>query len=200
MCATEEEIRQLLAFGALRKCLCIQNISLHFLISLVGTLRTLWTDAQEFSHPDLTPIEMARELGYSHMFDVLSPVVRHNIPPKTLDSLQQKLHGLIARDLESRDEGKHLWLPELVVLTELELPEMWFPISSPEAKDPMVVQLSHNVCSIYMLIILQGYVYRLDGRELLVKSSGVDESHGSREYRISEEGVFEIEEAFTFNM
>ena len=173
---------------------------LHFLTLSAGTLRTVWTDAQEFSHSDLTPIEMARELGYSHMFDVLSPVIRHNIPARTLDSLQRKLHGLITRDLGSRDEGKFLRLPELVVLTELELPEMWFPISSPEAKDPMVIQLSHKVCSIYTLIMPQSYVYRLDGRELLVKSFAVDEFHGSKEYRISEGGVFEIEEAVTFNM
>ena len=140
---------------------------------------------------------MAQQLGYSHMFDILSPVIRHNIPARTLDSLQQKFHDLIARDLEGWPEQKYLRFPELVVLTELELPAMFFPIGSPDMKDLVVVQVTRNVRPMAVLINFQGYDYRLDGRELLVKSYGVADHH-SREYRISERGILEIEEAFTF--
>ncbi|KAF3491819.1 uncharacterized protein GIQ15_01336 [Arthroderma uncinatum] len=143
MCADEDEIEALLELGALR------------------TLRTIYADPDEFPYPDLTPIEMARYLSYTHMYSLLQPVIRHNIPDKSLDCLQQRFH-------------------DLILLTELEEPEMRFPVGSPDAVNP------------------QGYIYRLDWRELLVKSYGITGPDESKQYRISEAGIDDIEEAIVF--
>lgn len=42
-------------------------------------------------------------------------------------------------------------------------------------------------------------MYRLDGRDLLVKSFGVSDDGSAKLYRISRSGVLEIEEAITFS-
>lgn len=83
----------------------------------------------------MTPVEMARYLGYSHMYDILSPVIRHNLPAWTLEALQAKFHGIIRGELEDEVESLRLRLPELVPLTELEVPEMWFPLGRSSKND-----------------------------------------------------------------
>ncbi len=42
--------------------------------------------------------------------------------------LQDKFHDLIRKDLGDRVEQEYINLPVLEVLTELELPQMWFPV------------------------------------------------------------------------
>ena len=85
------------------------------------TLQTVWTSS-----------EMARFLGFKHLFDVLSPVIHHSVPCATLHKLQQNFHYLIRGDLAGRPDDAHLRLPELELLTELENPEMYFPLKSPK--------------------------------------------------------------------
>jgi hypothetical protein len=85
----------------------------------------------EFRFPDMTAGEIARELGFSYLSNILVPVIRHYIPARILLDLQDKLHSLIRKDLD--DEAipiEYLRLPELIVLTELQEPEMWFPIQT----------------------------------------------------------------------
>lgn len=94
---------------------------------LLGTLRTQWTD-DPFSYYDMTPLDLAQELGYRALYNVLSPIIRQSVPTNTLRALQQKFHQLIKTDLGKRVEEEHIYLPLLEVLTELETPQMWFPI------------------------------------------------------------------------
>ena len=90
------------------------------------TLRTQWTD--EFSYPDLTPLELAQELGYESLYNILSPIIRQPVPAKTLEVLQEKFHVLITDDLGDRVGKEHIRLPVLEVLIELKCPQMWFPV------------------------------------------------------------------------
>ncbi len=94
-------------------------------------LRTLWTSSSELPHKSMTALEMARFLGFRHLYDILSPVLHHTIPHTTLDKLQQNFHDLIRTHLAGLREGANLRLPELELLTELKNPEMYFPLKSP---------------------------------------------------------------------
>jgi hypothetical protein len=96
------------------------------------TLQTVWTSSSELPSRNMTALEMARFLGFKHLFDVLSPVIHHSVPCSTLHKLQQNFHYLIRGDLAGRPEDAHLRLPELELLTELENPEMYFPLKSPK--------------------------------------------------------------------
>jgi hypothetical protein len=97
------------------------------------------TRAPEFPQSDLTPIELARLLGFEYLYKVLSPVIRHNIPTKILAVLQERFHEVIKRDV---GEEEHFRFPELIVLTELEEPVMWMPLTPPAAKDVKVSSFS----------------------------------------------------------
>lgn len=87
----------------------------------------------------MTPVEMARYLGYSHMYEILSPVIRHNLPARTLETLQTKFHALIHEELQDEVDRLRLRLPELIPLMELEVPEMWFPLGRAGRKDDLEV-------------------------------------------------------------
>ena len=92
-----------------------------------GTLRTR---ASDYDYPDMTALELARQFGYTQMYDILSPVVRHPIPLQTLQLLQEQFHGLIKQELGSQVvDDQHMHLPQLEVLTELDGELMWFPLA-----------------------------------------------------------------------
>lgn len=79
----------------------------------------------------MTAADIAHELSFSHLYGILAPVIRHHIPARTLVDLQDQFHRLIRAELEDGvGPVQHLRLPELVVLTELDDPEMWFPIQT----------------------------------------------------------------------
>ncbi|KAJ9503872.1 hypothetical protein H2202_001011 [Exophiala xenobiotica] len=142
--------------------------------------RTLWTSSSELPHKSMTALEMARFLGFRHLYDVLSPVLHHTIPHATLDKLQQNFHELIRGHLAGLREGANLRLPELELLIELQNPEMYFPLKPPK--------------------LTMGYFYRLDGRELLVTALGIPSPSRPRHFRISERGAQEIQDAVLFDM
>ncbi len=95
-----------------------------------GTLRTNWSDPQEFDYTDLCAIEIAREHGYSHLFEILAPVIRNAVPSSVLEKLQDRFHNIIRNDLTSFTNQEHLRLPQLSPLTEMINPEMWFPLKA----------------------------------------------------------------------
>jgi hypothetical protein len=99
---------------------------------MLGTLPTKETHG-EFRYPDLTAVEIAREVGYSDLWGILTPVIHHYVPARLLIDPEQKFHELIHAELAGFAVLKYLRLPQLVVLTELENPEMWFP-TQPETK------------------------------------------------------------------
>ncbi|EAW21388.1 uncharacterized protein NFIA_065520 [Aspergillus fischeri NRRL 181] len=134
----------------------------------LGAFRTLPTKKTkgEFRYQDLTAVEIARELGYSDLWEILTPVIRHFVPARVLMDLEQKFHELIHAELAGLAHLKYLRLPQLVVLTELENPQMWFPIQP---------QSQHG----------RGFLFRLDGRELVVLSVGRNPPQSKQLYRVS---------------
>lgn len=106
---------------------------------IAGTLRTRWTPG--FSYPDMTALEMAQYLGYRNLYSILSPVIHQPVPADVLAVLEAKFHELIRKDLGDRVEKEHIILPVLEVLTELEMPQMWFPVKFHKAS-PAVSSLT----------------------------------------------------------
>jgi hypothetical protein len=79
----------------------------------------------------MTAAEIARELGFTDLYDILAPVIYHCVPNAVLATLQTHFHDLIRFDLRgAAQELATLRLPDLVVLTELRMPMMWFPLKS----------------------------------------------------------------------
>jgi hypothetical protein len=79
----------------------------------------------------MTAAEIARELGFTDLYDVLAPVIYHCVPSTVLAMLQTHFHDLIRFDLRgATQELATLRLPDLAVLTELKMPMMWFPLKS----------------------------------------------------------------------
>lgn len=79
----------------------------------------------------MTAAEIARELGFTDLYDILAPIIYHCVPSAVLAMLQTHFHDLIRFDLRgATQELTTLRLPELVVLTELRMPMMWFPLKS----------------------------------------------------------------------
>lgn len=76
----------------------------------------------------MTASEIAREMGYHDLFDILAPVIRHNVPLATMGRLQDRLHSLVENMIGDKSLLQQLRLPELSVLTELESPVIWFPV------------------------------------------------------------------------
>ncbi|OXN04993.1 hypothetical protein CDV58_05629 [Aspergillus fumigatus] len=147
----------------------------------LGAFRTLPTKKTkgEFRYQDLTAVEIARELGYSDLWEILTPVIRHFVPARILMNLEQKFHELIHAELAGFAHLKYLRLPQLVVLTELENPQMWFPIQPPS---------QHR----------RGFLFRLDGRELVVLSIGRNPPQSKQLYRVSATGWVAIHDAVVF--
>ena len=86
--------------------------------------------ATKAPHRDQTPLDVARSAGFEHLYEILSPVIRHTIPFKTMFALEQQLHTLVRREAEVDDRLSKLRLPDLNVLLELEVMEMWFPVTA----------------------------------------------------------------------
>lgn len=95
---------------------------------------------------DLTAIVIARRLGYDDIYSILAPVIRHALPAATLTFLQARFHELLWAELE--DCGPlplgGIRLPPLAALTELERPEVWFPLA---------LYRNLNVLAVILLIV-----------------------------------------------
>ena len=85
---------------------------------------------------DLTAAEIAAKCGYSHLAQVLAPVIHHPIPHDILAGLQALFHAMIREDYKKASD---LVLPQLVSLTELKVPEMWFPLENMGTNEHVVV-------------------------------------------------------------
>jgi hypothetical protein len=117
-----------------------------------GALRSLRTRHSDLSHQDLTAGEIAQQMGYYHLTDILAPTILHPVPPKTIARLQALFHEMIRADCP---EDEFLILPDINVLTELRTPEMWFPVSKRTASE-----------------YARSYQYKLQSRDLVVTKRG----------------------------
>jgi Ankyrin repeat len=130
--ASEEIVKTLLGMGAwsmLRYAFCIMSIGNH----LLGLARTLRSGSSRIRS---TPLDVARQHGWAHLFDILSPVVRRTVHYGVLQDLQDRLHNLIREGFKNDPQAQLecFVLPELEILTEFEHARLWFPLQ-PELID-----------------------------------------------------------------
>lgn len=138
------------------------------------TSRTRWT---EFPWPDMSPLELAQHLGATELIDMLRPTIRMPVPLHVLHMLQGQFHQLIEYDMGSRYKAAEWCLPQLEPLLELDAREwIWFPVGFGGGHGDRD----------------EGYWYCIDGRDLLIRADNVRDRGG---YRISVDGVFEVEQA-----
>jgi len=79
----------------------------------------------------MTPLELARDIDATYLYDILSPVVRQTVPPVTIQRLQHSFHELIRSEMgRQRVEDERLYLPVVEVLLDLDGDVVWFPIKS----------------------------------------------------------------------
>ena len=96
-----------------------------------GLLRTAWTNPSELPNRNMTALEIAMAIGRSDLVDLLNSEILYPISHTILTTLQIHFHNLIRSSLSARpNELAFLRLPDLLVLTELEVPMMWFPLKS----------------------------------------------------------------------
>ena len=140
MGASKDHITRLVRdFGALREALffslhCISYFSTTTPATDLlppGLLRTAWINPSELPNRNMTAVEMAMAIGRWELVDVLNSEILYSISHSILTTLQTHFHNLIRSNLYARPyELAALRLPDLLVLTELELPMMWFPLKS----------------------------------------------------------------------
>ncbi|KAL5043025.1 hypothetical protein BDW71DRAFT_188782 [Aspergillus fruticulosus] len=140
-----------------------------------GAFRTLPTGQTrgEFQFADLTPAEIAHELGYDDIYGILAPVVRHVVPARILTHLQATFNELLMSELAECGQlpAGCIRFPPLSALTELEHPEMWFPLG----------------------FLRKGFLFRLDGREVVVLSIGRRKDRPRQAFRVTTEGWTALE-------
>ena len=96
-----------------------------------GLLRTAWTSPSELPNRNMTALEIAMAIGRWELVDLLNSEILYPISPFILTRLQTHFHNLIRSSLSARlSELAVLRLPDLLILTELEVPMMWFPLKS----------------------------------------------------------------------
>ncbi|KAJ9136861.1 hypothetical protein NKR23_g9467 [Pleurostoma richardsiae] len=128
---------------------------------------------------DSTPLDIAKDHEWEHLYDLLSPVVRRPVSHKTIMSLQNQLHDLIRETFGTRPDA-HLdcfLFPELDILTEFDRSRMWFPLN-PELLDTREGLAVHMILERNELVVIMRW-----GRGK------------KKNYRISVKGVEEIEQA-----
>lgn len=95
----------------------------------------------------MTAAEIASELGYTYLCGILAPFVYQCIPHHVLASLEKQFHNLIRKDLQrQRCRIADFRLPDLVLLTELKEPLMWFPLKASPLNGVRVSWFSFILC------------------------------------------------------
>jgi hypothetical protein len=126
-----------------------------------------------------TPLDVAKEFGWAHLYPLLMPVVHHTLPASVLVGLQKQLNEVFANAFPGAIE--HFRVPQVEILTELNDPQLLVPL---EAEKQNVAR------PIGMHLVL-------DVRELVAQVVKTDGTTGV--YRIREDGWDEIERGILLN-
>lgn len=98
-------------------------------------------------------MEIAQEMGHLHLTEILALIIHHPVPYSTLTGLtglQASFHEMIRTDV---NDVPNLVLPELVALTEVRMPEMWFPLRQESEKEHAVVSSLSSGCEQLIVLI-----------------------------------------------
>jgi hypothetical protein len=122
---------------------------------VTGTLRTRKTD-EYMPYTDMTPAEIASELGYSYLERLLAPVIRHYLSSNVIENLQAQLNNFLGKELGNQVKWFNLSLPDISVLTELDNPEL--AVRTPSTPDPVKVLFILRV-SVFQAKYIAGNFY-----------------------------------------
>ncbi|PPK65309.1 ankyrin repeat domain-containing protein [Actinokineospora auranticolor] len=116
-------------------------------------------------------LDIALRRGNAHLAGLLTPVIRH---PLRTGVLGGHLHDLIRERADHLVREHRLRLPELEVLTELEKPDMFFPVPG----------------------MYGGFGYRLEGEGLVVRSFCRVVGGSGQTHRITTAGCVLVEDGW----
>ena len=124
-----------------------------------------------------TPLDIAKQYGWAHLYSLLVPVVHHPLPASILLGLQSQLCEVFAMAFPSTKNW--FQVPQVEILTELKDPHLWVPLEAEKQVDrPIGIHLF------------------LDERELVAQAVKLDGT--AKIYRIREDGWVEIERGMLF--
>lgn len=119
-----------------------------------------------------TPLDVAKEFGWAHLYSLLTPVIQHTVPAIILLGLQTQLDILFFSVFPN--EANYFHPPQVEILTELENPQLWSPLNAEN-------EMLDNSTGLHLF---------LDDRELVAKFIKLDGS--TSVYRISQDNYEEI--------
>lgn len=125
-----------------------------------------------------TPLDIAKDLGWTHLYSLLTPVIHHPIPPLVLIGLQKQLDDVFATIFPGA--MKNFLVPQVEILTELQ-------------DSQLLALLEPEVQSLEAPVSMHLY---LDQREIVARVVRKDHSKGV--YRICEDRWHEIERGMLF--
>ena len=129
---------------------------------------------------------------FSHLFDILAPVIRNPVPHDVLTKLEEQFHDIILHDLGRLVETDGIYFPVLEVLTELGKQPMWFAVRSTYPGAVCIfldLRLLSNLTDVW-----KGYLYQLDERSLTVRAYNMTGENVSQTYLITETETIKEEE------
>jgi hypothetical protein len=88
----------------------------------MGAFRTLQNARGE------RPVDVAERKQHHHLRELLTPVLKHQVPIGILLKIQCYFHEVIRGRIDQNLPNHQLRLPELEPLLELDQPAMWFPV------------------------------------------------------------------------
>jgi hypothetical protein len=88
----------------------------------LGAWRTLQNQRGE------RPLDVATKKGHSHLEEVLTPVMKRNVPLGVLLKMQFHFHAVIRERARNLVTDQGLRLPELEPLLEFDMLKVWFPV------------------------------------------------------------------------
>lgn len=128
---------------------------------VLGAWRTLRTSK------GLRAVDIAERRSHRHLVEILRPVPVHPVPDAVLEPLQRQLHLLIRGRAPGLVTEHQLRLPELGPLTELDPPQMRFPVPK-----------MHG-----------GFTIELRGKELIVRSVNRVRGAGSHTHLVTADTI-----------
>ncbi|KAI0466081.1 hypothetical protein F4859DRAFT_507597 [Xylaria cf. heliscus] len=88
----------------------------------------VWKTVRSFDSARIMAYELAHEYGNEYLMERLRPRIVHVLDPSALESLEAQLHRIISEKFSQFISKGVFHMPQLSVLTEMDIPELWVPI------------------------------------------------------------------------
>ncbi|KAI3320735.1 hypothetical protein HD806DRAFT_228758 [Xylariaceae sp. AK1471] len=88
----------------------------------------VWKTVKSFDSARNMAYELAHRYENEYLMDLLQPRIIHALDPSALEDLETQLHKIMVEKFGQFISGHVFHMPQLSVLTEMEIPELWIPI------------------------------------------------------------------------